>query len=40
MNLKYNLFSDAVHENIPVNCTKLFDGHSVAPWEAEGAFIF
>lgn len=40
MNLKYKLILDAVHENIPVNCTKLFDGHSVAPWEAEGAFIF
>ncbi|KAM8715436.1 hypothetical protein ACLKA7_002483 [Drosophila subpalustris] len=33
---KLNL--DFVHENIPINCSKIFDGHAVASWEASAYY--
>ncbi|XP_034098688.1 forkhead box protein E4-like isoform X1 [Drosophila sulfurigaster albostrigata] len=29
---------DFVHENIPIDCSKIFDGHAVASWEAEAYY--
>lgn len=29
---------DFVHENIPIDCSKIFDGHAAAPWEAEAYY--